>query len=136
MSTKEISVGAAGGSVEELSAAESCLGKVLALIHRSLGRMDDPERGAEVQSSLRKALALLENARQAHAQLMDSGGLSVNTDTPVEPEIVAVIAAAISVALETPYRMVAVQQVIIPVPHLNVWALEGRTQIFSSHKVR
>jgi hypothetical protein len=29
-----------------------------------------------------------------------------------------------------------VQQVVTPVPHLNVWALEGRTEIFHSHKIR
>jgi predicted phosphoribosyltransferase len=48
-----------------------------------------------------------------------------------------VIAAAVSVALDQPYRLVAVQQVTAPVvPHLNVWAVEGRTQIFMSHRVR
>ena len=27
-------------------------------------------------------------------------------------------------------------EIVTPVPHLNVWALEGRTQIFQSHKIR
>jgi hypothetical protein len=55
----------------------------------------------------------------------------------VAPEIAAVIAAAVSVVLDRPYRLVSVQQVTVPVvPHLNVWAVEGRTQIFMSHKVR
>ena len=51
-------------------------------------------------------------------------------------EIVAVIAAAVAAVLDRPYRLVSVQPVPAPVPHLNVWALEGRTQIFQSHKIR
>ena len=57
--------------------------------------------------------------------------------TAVSPRIAAVIAAAVSVVLDRPHRVVSVQQVTVPVaPHLNVWAVEGRTQIFMSHKVR
>lgn len=124
---------------DDLSPAESSLGKVLALIHRVLPRLDDPARKAEVQSALSKAAALIEAARAAH-----SGGVaslppigSQQVATAVAPEIAAVIAAAVSVVLDRPYRLVSVQQVTVPVvPHLNVWAVEGRTQIFMSHKVR
>ena len=124
---------------DDLSPAESNLGKVLALIHRVLPRLDDPARKAEVQSALSKAIALLDAARSAHA-----GGVaslppigSQQVATAVAPEIAAVIAAAVSVILDRPYRLVSVQQVTVPVvPHLNVWAVEGRTQIFMSHKVR
>ena len=56
--------------------------------------------------------------------------------TRVEPETVAVISAAVAAILDRPYRLVSVQLVAAPVPHLNVWALEGRTQIFQSHKIR
>jgi hypothetical protein len=57
--------------------------------------------------------------------------------TGVAPEIAAIIAAAIAVVVERPHRLVAVQPVTLPVvPHLNIWAFEGRTQIFMSHKVR
>lgn len=124
---------------DDLSMAEANLGKVLALIHRVLPRLDDPARKAEVQSALVKATALIESARSAH-----SGGIatlapigSQQVATAVAPEIAAVIAAAVSVVLDRPYRLVSVQQVTVPVvPHLNVWAVEGRTQIFMSHKVR
>ncbi len=124
---------------DDLSPVESNLGKVLALIHRVLPRLDDPARKAEVQSALSKAASLIEAARAAH-----SGGIaslppigSQPVATAVAPEIAAVIAAAVSVVLDRPYRLVSVQQVTVPVvPHLNVWAVEGRTQIFMSHKVR
>ncbi|MCL4785950.1 MAG: hypothetical protein KJ070_04035 [Verrucomicrobia bacterium] len=124
---------------DDLSPAESNLGKLLVLIHRVLPRLDDPARKAEVQSALNKAASLLEAARAAH-----SGGVaslppigSQQVATAVAPEIAAVIAAAVAVVLDRPYRLVSVQQVTVPVvPHLNVWAVEGRTQIFMSHKVR
>jgi hypothetical protein len=124
--------------LDDLTPTEANLGKVLALIHRILPRLDDPARKAEVQSALGKAISLLEAARIAH-----SGGVAVaplgaqNVATAVTPQIAAVIAAAVSVVLDRPYRLVSVQQVTAPVvPHLNVWAVEGRTQIFMSHKVR
>ena len=121
---------------DDLTPTEANLGKVLALIHRVLPRIDDPARKSEVQSTLSKAINLLEAARAAHA-----GGLpplgAQNVATAVAPQLAAVIAAAVSVVLDRPYRLVSVQQVTVPVvPHLNVWAVEGRTQIFMSHKVR
>jgi len=124
-----------------LTATESSLGQVLAVIYRVLPRLDEPGRASEVQASLRKAASLLEAARAAHEQ---SGGPRAaaatgeqRVSTRVAPEIAAVIAAAVSVVLDRPYRLVTVQQVPLPaVPHFNVWAVEGRTQIFQSHKVR
>ena len=53
---------------------------------------------------------------------------------PVPPEILAVIAAAVSVVLGRAHRVVSVQQ--SPTPEMNVWALEGRMKQFMSHKVR
>jgi len=121
-----------------LSAVESRLGQVLTLIHRILHRLDEPNRSAEVQSALRQAGTLLESARQAHAQTGPDRATPATqrVETGVEPEIAAVIAAAVAVLFNRPYRLVSVQQVATPVPHLNVWALEGRTQIFQSHKIR
>ena len=124
---------------EDLTPAEASLGKALALVHKVLPRLDDPARRTEVQSALSKAVSLLEAARTAHA-----GGTAVviplgaqNVTTTVAPQIAAVIAAAVSIVIDRPYRLVSVQQVTVPVvPHLNVWAMEGRTQIFMSHKVR
>jgi predicted phosphoribosyltransferase len=55
----------------------------------------------------------------------------------VDSLTVSIIAAAVSVYLDRPYSLVSVEQVSVPlVPHLNVWAVEGRTQIFMSHRVR
>ncbi len=54
---------------------------------------------------------------------------------PTPPEIIAAIAAAITVVLG-PHRVVAIQQITAPVPEVNVWALEGRMKHFMSHKVR
>ncbi len=126
-------------SPDDLTPTEAKLGKVLALIHRVLPRLDDPARKAEVQSTLGKAVSLLEAARAAHsggpATLIPLG--AQNVATAVGPQMAAVIAAAVSVVLDRPFRLVSVQQVTGPVvPHLNVWAVEGRTQIFMSHKVR
>jgi hypothetical protein len=126
-------------SPDDLTPTEASLGKVLALIHRVLPRLDDAARKTEVQSALGKAVSLLEAARAAHAggatQVTPLG--TQNVATAVAPQLAAVIAAAVSVVLDRPYRLVSVQQVTVPVvPHLNVWAVEGRTQIFMSHKVR
>jgi len=124
---------------DDLTPVEANLGKALALIHRVLARLDDPARGAEVQSALSQAVSLLEASRTAHTgRTAAVNPLGVqNVSTTVAPQIAAVIAAAVSIALDRPYRLVSVQQVSVPVvPHLNVWAVEGRTQIFMSHKVR
>jgi hypothetical protein len=122
------------------SAAENELGKVLALIHRVLPRLDEQSRAGEVQVALRKAAAALESARRAHELTMGVAHAqpvsAQQVSTGVEPEIAAVIAAAVATVLDRPYRLVAVHQIAAPVPHLNVWALEGRTQIFQSRKVR
>ena len=128
-------------SPEELSAAESSLGRVLALIHRVLPRLDEPGRAAEVQAAFRRAAEFLETGRRAHDQAnapRSAAGQGANRlPDGVAPEIAAVIAAAVSIILDRPYRIVSVQQVVAPpVPHINVWAFEGRTQIFQSHKVR
>jgi|ERR1039458_3130241 hypothetical protein len=55
---------------------------------------------------------------------------------PMPPEILAVIAAAITVVLGRPHRVVSVHQAAVPAPDINVWALEGRMKHFMSHKVR
>jgi len=123
----------------DVTPAEASLGKALALIHRVLPRLDDPVRKIDVQAALTRAIAYLDAARLAHsggaATALPLGAQAVTT--VVAPHIAAVIAAAVSVIIDQPYRLVSVQQVTVPVvPHLNVWAVEGRTQIFMSHKVR
>jgi hypothetical protein len=135
MTKQETTAGSNHGVADEL---ESKLGKALVLIQRILPRLDDPARAAEIQATLCKASACLESARQLHeltlAPKATAGPDRVATGVP--SEIAAVIAAAVAVFLDKPYRLVSVHQVETPVPYLNVWALEGRTQIFQSHKVR
>jgi hypothetical protein len=127
---------------EELTPAEANIGKALVLIHRLLPQISDPARKAQALKALGKAISLLETARQSlpgePALSAPSAALGAhNVATTVAPEIAAVIAAAVSVVIELPCRLVSVRQVTVPVvPHLNVWAVEGRTQIFMSHKVR
>jgi hypothetical protein len=129
-----------GSPSDDLSPAEADLGKVLALLYRVLPRLDEPARAEEVTRALGLATNYLESARRAHEhQCLSQRGVGMpiqKVSTGVEPEIAAVIAAAVAVLFERPYRLVSVQQVTTPVPHLNVWALEGRTQIFQSHKIR
>jgi hypothetical protein len=55
---------------------------------------------------------------------------------PVPPQILAVIAAAITVVLDRPYRVVSVQQAAAPTGAPNIWAMEGRVEQFMSHRVR
>jgi hypothetical protein len=138
MSKDQPPVAAADGITGPLAEAEANLGQVLALIHRALARLDEPSRVADVQAALQKAGGCLESARLAHQRGFGLGRTATpgTGQTRVEAETVAIISAAISVIFDRPYRLVSVQPVVAQVPHLNVWALEGRTQIFQSHKIR
>jgi hypothetical protein len=111
----------------KLSMVEEELGRAMVLIQRVLARLDDPKRAAAVQADLRGAGACLESARSAW---------ETNKQFPVSAETAAVIAAAIAALLDGPYRLVSVKPAAASAPNLNVWALEGRTQIFQSHKIR
>jgi hypothetical protein len=125
--------------VADMAPIEANLGKVLVLIHRILPRLDEIARAPDVQIALKQATTCLEAARLRHEQAMGTGRTVAGAQrvaTGVAPEIAAVIAAVVSVLFDRPYRLVSVQQVETPVPYLNVWALEGRTQIFQSHKIR
>jgi hypothetical protein len=66
-----------------------------------------------------------------------SAALVAKSADTLEGEIAAVIAAAVATVLDGPLKILHVQQVTAPIPaYLNVWAYEGRLQIFTSHKVR
>ena len=119
-------------AVSNTLAAESNIGQALAAIHRALAQIDEPARAASVQSYLQKAATLIDSARLAHGRANGAEpGQGVTT-----PEIVAAIAAAISVVLTGPYRLVSVQKIAVPVATQSAWTAEGRTQIFRSHKLR
>lgn len=62
--------------------------------------------------------------------------MKTDEQEPVELEIVAVIAAAIAAVLDKSHRIVSVQRVAVPPPHLNVWAFEGRVELTMSHRIR
>ena len=136
MSTESPSESGRSGDV--LAEAEAQLGQALALIHRALGRLDEPARGADIQAALQKAGRCVELARQAHQRTVPPGQLpSISgVQTELDSELVAVISAAVAAVLDRPYRLVSVEPVAAPVPHLNVWGLEGRTLIFQSHRIR
>lgn len=56
--------------------------------------------------------------------------------SPVDLEIVAVIAAALAAVFDKPHKVISVQSVAMPAPHLNVWAFEGRIELTTSHRIR
>ncbi|MFT3782669.1 MAG: OadG family protein [Nibricoccus sp.] len=51
----------------------------------------------------------------------------------IPPQVVAAISAAVHLSIGSNHRILAVGQ---PCPHRQAWSLEGRRQVFSSHKVR
>ncbi len=110
-------------------ASEANLGLVLTALHRVLPRLDDPSRAADVQATLALALARLEAARAAHDQEM--GGTAA-----VESELAAIIGAAVAVALGRPHTVLDIKPAPVAVAWTNAWAIEGRFQHYSSHKVR
>lgn len=118
-------------SAEELSAAESSIGRALAMIHRVLPRLDEVERATDVQTALRAAAEQIEAARVAHAKWAEA----VRPVAP-EAEIMAIIAAAVAVTLGRPHRVLDVKKAAPAVTWVNAWAMEGRFQHYSSHKVR
>lgn len=120
----------------EFGPVETNLGQALVLLQRVLHRLDDPRRANDVQNALKRAAACLEVARDGHSKFFASQ-LGTASGGSVPPEIVAVIAAAISVTLGgRAHRVVSVQPVQPSAPYLNIWAVEGRTEIFHSHRLR
>lgn len=122
-----------------MAQVDASLGQLLVLLQRLVPRLDDPDRAPEIQQGLTTAGACLEAARKAYDKFIAQARttvLSASGQPKVESEVVAVIAAAISAILGQPYKLLSVEPVPAAAPHLNVWALEGRTQIFQSHKIR
>lgn len=120
----------------EFGAVETNLGQALVLLQRVLPRLDDPRRASDVQNALKRAAACIEVARDGHSKFFASE-LGTPASGAVPAEIVAVIAAAIAVTLGgRAHRVVSVQPVQPSSPYINVWAVEGRTEIFHSHRLR
>ncbi len=112
-------------------AAELHLGRALALIHRALPRLEELDRADAVQATLRQAVAQLESACAAHGKSMEA-----LRPAAAEGEMMAIIAAAVAVVLGRPHRVLDVQKAVPLVTWVNAWAIEGRFQHYSSHKVR
>jgi hypothetical protein len=130
---------AAANVPDRLLETESSLGQALAVIHRLLPKLESLGQEAEVQAAFKRAAVCLESARAAYQHLAESratAAVSAKAQAGVAGETLAAISAAIAVVLGRPYRLISMAKVPVPVPHLNVWALEGRTQIFQSHKIR
>lgn len=117
---------------EDVTPAELHLGKALALIHRVLPRLDELERATDIDSALRAAAAQIEAARAAHAHQVASAQQAL----AIDGEVVALIAAAVAAVLGRPHRVLGVEKVPPAVTWVNAWAIEGRFQHYSSHKVR
>lgn len=108
-------------------AIEAHLGRALTLIHKILPVMDAPDRTDTVQRALQRAADELAAARAAHAELHRM---------VTESEVVALISAAVAVVLGRPHRVLDVRKTAPAVTWVNAWAIEGRFQHYSSHKVR
>ncbi len=58
----------------------------------------------------------------------------------IDGEILAVIAAAVTLSLKRPHKILSVEetslQLEVPMFVLNPWSMEGRFHHFGSHKVR
>lgn len=118
-------------AAEVLSEAEVHLGRALAMIHRVLPRLEDLDRGDAVLTTLEHVATEVSSARAAHQRL-----LAARRPAGVDAEVLALIAAAVSVVLGRPHRVLDVQKVAPAVTWVNAWAIEGRFQHYSSHKVR
>lgn len=118
-------------ALDDIPPAEVHLGKALALIHRVLPRLDDVEMAESVQTALRQAAAQVAAARALHER-----NVLPQRSAALEGETLALIAAAVAVVLGRPHRVLDVKPAGLPVSWVNAWAIEGRFQLYSSHKVR
>lgn len=112
-------------------ATEAHLGRALTAIHRGLARLGDDEYADSVQGNLERARAELDAACAGHR-----AAVAARRGEGLDPEIVAVIAAAVAVLIRQPHRVVGVQPVGPPASWGSAWAIEGRFEHYSSHKVR
>jgi hypothetical protein len=54
----------------------------------------------------------------------------------LEPELVAVIAAAIEAVIDAPFRITTISERRTDGTLVSLWSIEGRRSIFSSHNFR
>lgn len=108
------------------------LGHALALIQRALPKVDHLEDADFVDRALGRVVTEVQAAQAAHRKRMEA-----LRPAPVEAEVLALIAAAVSVVLQgAAHRVLDVKRAAPAVTWVNAWAIEGRFQHYSSHKVR
>jgi Na+-transporting methylmalonyl-CoA/oxaloacetate decarboxylase gamma subunit len=95
---------------------------------------------ALIGSAFRAAVASAPAPVDAQGTPVSPGALSAAPHAGVDPEIVAVIAAAVHATLGGGYLVTSIRPVHHVSPEDNVkllaWSAEGRRQIFSSHRIR
>ncbi|MCC6234742.1 MAG: hypothetical protein IT580_19020 [Verrucomicrobiales bacterium] len=129
MTAPAVSTAAGEGLLDPCTAH---LGHALALIQRVLPRLEDVGAADQVDRVLERASAEVQEARAVHRQRM-----AALRPAPVESEVLALVAAAVAVALEgATHRVLEVRRSTPVVTWVNAWAIEGRFQHYSSHKVR
>jgi Na+-transporting methylmalonyl-CoA/oxaloacetate decarboxylase gamma subunit len=75
----------------------------------------------------------------AHVVAVPAAGISaapIASAAVTEPGVVAAIAAAIAVTLDQPHRIIEIHGAESAPGLASAWAIEGRFQHFSSHKLR
>lgn len=115
-----------------LDPSSAHLGHALVLIQRVLPRLDAPNDADFVDRMLGRAVTEVQAAQSAHRKRMES-----LRPAPVDSEVLALIAAAVAVTLQgAAHRVLDVKRATPAVTWVNAWAIEGRFQHYSSHKVR
>ncbi len=76
--------------------------------------------------------------RQKKAVSEERAGTVPVAGDGISPQIMAVIAAAVHTVVREPHKITAIQNPKTPSVELlmQTWSIEGRRQIYSSHKVR
>jgi hypothetical protein len=59
-----------------------------------------------------------------------------NESSPLPPELIAVIAAAIDSVIDIPFRITTISERRADGTLVSLWSVEGRRAIFSSHTLR
>jgi hypothetical protein len=94
------------------------------------------EKHAKVERNTPTPVARAPEPALAAAPALSKPPVLTKAAEVLDAEIAAVIAAAVAAVLDDRHRILSVQSVSAPISHLNVWAFEGRLEIFSSHKMR
>lgn len=87
---------------------------------------------AILHSKLHRRINKVEADSETSSRAPFAQNANATTDA-IPPEVVAAISAAVHTTLGSNHRILALGQ---PCPHRQAWSLEGRRQVFDSHRVR